>query len=341
MDLSEREKIVLGAIVQNFINTATPVGSSLIAKKTHLNMSPATIRHIMAELERKGYIFQPHPSAGRVPTTHGYRVYVDSLMQRPRLSSLEKEKIRTTLQITARELDDMLKEATRVLAHLSRQLGVVVSPRVEEGIFEKMEIVSLSSERVLVVLSIKSGLVRTITLELETQISQTQLELMTQILNERLSGMRLRDVRANFSKIIRDIRSDEKELLRVFLKNADRIFDFEENLEVVIVGTQYILQQPEFSNLEKFSPVVELLENRDVVIHLLEEEPQSTSLSIKIGEEIPEQRMQECSIISARYQIGRIAGSLGVIGPKRMNYSKLIALVDYTARSISEVYSYN
>ena len=334
--LTDREKLILSAIVQYFIKNAAPVSSSYIAHKEHLSFSPATIRNIMASLEEKGYISQPHTSAGRVPTTIGYRMYVDSLMKRSRLSPDEKAAIRQSLRQSAVELEEIMREATNLLAQLSRQLGIVVSPRLEEGIFHRMEIVRLSSERVLLVLSIQSGMVKTITLEIPTRTSGERLQSVARMLNERLFGMRLIDIRKRFHEIIRDIRNEETGILNQIHQIADRLFDFEEDKEIFFKGTHNIVQQPEFSDLEKFSSVIELLEDQEVIIHLLDVETQNTPISIKIGEEIQEKRMQTCSIISARYRIHNISGTIGIIGPTRMNYSKLVSLVDFTARTITE-----
>jgi len=339
--LTQREKIILSAVIQNFITTAAPVGSALIARKSHLNMSSATIRNVMASLEKRGFIYQPHTSAGRVPTDYGYRYYVDMLMRPQRLSSAEKETIREKLQHSSHEFDEIMKEATRILAHLSRQLGVVVSPHVEQGIFERMEIISLSSERILIVISIKSGLIKTITLELKSQISRKHLQTLTRILNERLYGLKLAEIRKNFREIVKDIPTEEGGLIQIFLQFSDHIFDFEEEKDVLIMGTNYILQQPEFADLGAFFPVVELLENRDIIIHLIDEGKETNPIKIKIGEEIPENRMQQCSIVTTKYRMGNITGSLGIIGPKRMNYSKIVALVQYTAKTITDIFDRN
>ncbi len=338
--LSAREKIVLGEIVQHYISSAMPVSSSLIARRSHLGMSPATIRNIMAALEYKGYIYQPHPSAGRVPNTRGYRVYVDDLMKRARLSVEERHSIRETVQQTVTEFDEVLKEVSRILAHLAKQLGIIISPRIEEGVFERMEIVPISAERILVVISIQSGLVKTIILELNSIIPREKLQLVNQILNERLYGMKLVDIRKKFMDIVKDMRNEESGLIRLILTHANRLFDFEEDIEMYYMGAHYMVQQPDFPNVEKVSSVVEVLEDPRVMLHLLEESNEQ-QVSVRIGEEIREKRLQNCSIITARYQIGSVSGTLGVIGPTRMNYSKLVVLVDYTARTITDVLNKN
>jgi heat-inducible transcriptional repressor len=333
MTLSRREKIVLGEVVRHFILNGVPVSSSLIAQKSRLDMSPATIRSILSELEKKGYIYQPHTSAGRVPKTSAYRVYVDNVMKKSRLSADEKVQISLPIRQSDQELEDVLREVTRLLAQLSHQLGIIVSPRIEQGTFQRMDIISLSSERLLLVMSIDSGFVKTITLEV--------LQLVSQILNERLHGMKLADIRSKFSEIVKDIHNEESGLVRMFVQKADRLFDFEEDIDLYFTGTHHIVQQPDFSNVEKVSSVVRLLEDREYIVHLLDEETQTGPISIKIGEEIKEQQMQECSIITARYRIGFVSGILGIIGPTRMNYGKIIPLVEYTSRTITDFHGEN
>lgn len=341
MSLTEREKLILGEIVRSFISTASPVSSTLIAKNRRMQMSPATIRNIMASLEQKGYIHQPHTSSGRVPKTAAYRTYVDSLMRRTRLSSDEKGKICEPIQHTTIEFDEILKEMTRILAQLSRQLGVVLSPQIEQGVFQKIELVSLASDKVLVIISIESGLLKTITLEVDSVISGDKLYLISQILNERLHGLKITDIRHKFSDIVQDLQYADNGFLKFFSRQADRVFDFGENIEMYFMGTHHILQKEDFSNLAAVSSVMEMLENRNVIAQLLETSANPASTSVKIGEEIEEERMQECSMITARYKVGNINGVLGIIGPTRMNYSKLVALVEYTAQAISEEYGKN
>ena len=341
MQLTEREKLVLDTLIQNFIINATPVSSSLIAKKKYLGMSPASVRNILVELEKKGFVYQPHTSAGRVPMTQGYRLYVDALMKQARLSPEEKKFIHDSIKTSPTEFEDIMREATRILAHLSHQLGISLSPKMDEGIFERMELVKLSSEKILVVISIKSGIIKTITLEIQSETSKERLELVNSILNERLSGLQIGDIRKLFTEIVKDINEDEGGLLKVMTNDADRVFDFDENKEIYYMGTRYIVEQPEFADIQKFTPVVELLESPNIMIQLLDEGNIERPYNIKIGDEIKETRMQQCSIITARYQIGNISGTLGLIGPMRMNYSKLVSLVEYIAKVITERFHSN
>jgi heat-inducible transcriptional repressor len=341
MTLSRRENIVLGEVVRHFILNGMPVSSSLIAQKSRLGMSPATIRNILAELEKKEYIYQPHTSAGRVPKTSAYRVYVDNMMKKTRLSANEKDKISISIRQTDHELEVILREVTRILAQLSHQLGIIVSPRIEHDIFQRMDIISLSSERLLLVMSIESGFVKTVTMEINSMIPREKLQLVSQVLNERLHGIKLADIRSKFREIVKDIHDEESGLVRMFVQKADRLFDFEEDVDLYFTGTHNIVQQPDFSDVEKVSSVVRLLEDREYIVHLLDEETQTDLTSIKIGEEIRDRQMQECSIITARYRVGNVSGILGILGPTRMNYSKIVSLVEYTSRTITDVRGQN
>lgn len=341
MTLSRREKIVLGEVVRQFILNGVPVSSSLIAQKTGLGMSSATIRNVLADLEKKEYIYQPHTSAGRVPKTSAYRLYVDDVMKKSRLSADEKDKIYVSIRKSESEFEDVLKEITRILAQLSQQLGIIVSPRIEQGIFQRMEIISLSSEKLLLIMSIESGFIKTVTVEVSSLISREKLQLVSQILNERLHGMNLAEIRSKFHEIVKDIWNEDSGLVKIFAQKADRLFDFEEDIELYFNGTDNIFHQPGFSNVETISSVVGMLEDRSYVVHLLDEETQTEPISIKIGEEIKEQRLRECSMITARYRVGNINGILGIIGSKRIDYSKMASLVEFTARTINDVHGKN
>lgn len=339
--LTDREKLVLEAVVNRFITTANPVASGQVAKFGYFNFSPATIRNIMASLEEKGYIYQPHTSAGRVPTSAGYRLYVDHLMKRGRLTTAERDIIRRVVSQNPGDFENLLKEATRILARLSRQLGVLVSPHLQEGIFHRLDITRLSSDRILLILSIKSGLVKTITIELRSGISDRELQFVEQVLNERLHGLKLHQIREDLGQIVRDLRRGRNDILDLMIRNASRLFDFTDDSDVYVTGTQHILRQPEFSDRYRVSRVVEVLEDKNVIVHLLDDSTSQRGISVRIGDEIGEQKMSHCSLIAARYRIGEVAGSLGIIGPMRMNYGHLIALVDYTANLLSSSFEPN
>ncbi|MFN3385259.1 MAG: heat-inducible transcriptional repressor HrcA [Candidatus Thermochlorobacter sp.] len=343
-ELTEREKEVLGLIIQNFILTATPVGSRFLSKRSDLGLSDATIRNVMADLEEEGYITHPHTSAGRVPTDKGYRLYVSSMMRVGTLSQSERAKIDQNIEqivATAQDSDDILRESSRILGKISRQIGIVLSPKLSKGVFEKLEIVSLSSNKIMVIISIQSGLVKTIVLEAHSNVPRSKLDALAQMLNERLSGLTLEEIRQSFPERIADC-ADDTGLIRVFIDSAERLFDNPPDTDRLhVAGTENILAYPEFEKREKIRGIIELIENENVIVHLLEEvgsaDASSTieGVSIRIGKENHDSKMKECSIVTAQYSVGNAVGTVGVIGPTRMDYSKVVRVINYMAKRLS------
>jgi heat-inducible transcriptional repressor len=338
-ELNQREKAILRSIVQQFILTATPVGSRNITKKYDIGFSPATVRNVMSDLEDSGFINHPHTSAGRVPTDKGYRYYVDSLMDIEKLNIKEKGLIENGLKSIIDEEDELVKVTSTLLSSITRQIACVTYPNLESGILEKIQIISLTSTRVLAVISIKSGLVKTITLELETGLKESQLKSVQSLLNEKLSGLSLEEIRTTFKERFSDANEDQKPIIRLFVDSIDKLFkdDFKSE-RMIVTGAKNIIQQPEFENPENFQSIIELIEDKDVIIHIMEKssELKKEEVHISIGSENIEKKLKEYSFVSKEYKFGETSGTLGIIGPKRMEYSRIIAIVDYLARVLSE-----
>jgi len=339
-ELTQREELVLRYIVQNYILTANPVGSRYLSKRLEEeSISAATIRNTMADLEEKGYISHPHTSAGRVPTDLGYRFYVDTLVGNGRLSEAERNTIRKNIDPTA-PTPVLMKDASRLIGLISQQLGLMRAPELLNSVLERLEMVPLSSTRLLVVLSLRAGLIRTVTLEVHDQeLSRRSLDGVIRMLNERLAGLTLREIRTSCHERLRDVATGrEGRLMQFLLGSADRIFtgggDFE---RVQVSPTTNILQHPEFSNPEQVRGIVELIENEEMVVHLLDSHPgDGVSVEITIGEEHRNERMLGYSLITTRYRVGGTTGTIGLIGPKRMDYSRMITVVEYIAKTISD-----
>ncbi len=339
-ELNEREKNILRYIIQQFILTASPVGSRNITKRYELGISPATVRNIMSDLEESGYIDHPHTSAGRIPTDKGYRFYVDSLMDIPRLRNSEKERINKSLDPENIEAGELIRTASVLLSSITKQLACVTYPNIETGIFEKLQIVPINPKRILVAISIKSGLVKTITLELDSEIKPEMVNSIQNLLNERLSGLSLREIHLSHNERFSDIAENEKAVIRLFIDSVDKIVkDMKKPDKVVITGASNVIRQPEFEDPDKFQGVIELIEDKDIIVHILEKSMESVDnrVFISIGSENKSQKLSEYSFISKEYKIGDITGSLGIIGPKRMEYSKTIAIVDYVTKILSEI----
>ena len=340
IELNEREKNILRYIIQQFILTASPVGSRNITKKYNIGVSPATVRNIMSDLEDNGYIDHPHTSAGRVPTDKGYRFYVDSLMDVQKLRSSEIGIINKGFESNQAETNDLLKITSILLSNITKQLACVMYPKLETGILEKLQIVRLSSTKILVIISIKAGLVKTITLELSSDIKSSQINSVQSLLNERLTGLTFKEIRATFKERLKDVHEDQKPVIRLFVDSIDKIFkDDRKTDKLVITGAKNVIRQPEFEDPQKFQGVIELIEDKDIIIHILEKNNDNASdqVVISIGKENNLEELNEYSFVSKEYSLGDISGTLGIIGPKRMEYPKVIAIVDYIAKMLSEV----
>lgn len=336
--LTERQKEVLKNVVQTFILTATPVGSRGLSKRSDLGLSPATIRNVMADLEDQGFISHPHVSAGRIPTDKGYRLYVDGLMGIEMLSQKDKDGIYQNLSgIT--ETEDLLKEASKLLSRISKQLSVVSTPHLRTGVLTQLEIIQISNSKLMAIMSIRSGLVKTITMEITFEISRSKIEEISRFLNERLCGLTLNEIRETFHDRVKDAENEDTGLIRLFLCNADKLFnDFYSRERLHISGTTNILSQPEFESPEHIKSIIELIDNEDIIIHVLEkfeEKNKCDNVTIMIGSENDIERLQDYSLIISSYRIGETTGTIGIIGPTRMEYSKVIPIVSCVAEAVS------
>lgn len=340
-ELTDREKIILRSIIQQFILTASPVGSRFITKKYDIGISPATVRNIMADLEEFGFINHPHTSAGRVPTDKGYRFYVDSLMEIQKIKNSEKGIINKGLDFESAETEEILRITSLILSNITRQLACVTYPRLESGILARIQLVTLSTNRLLVVISIKGGLVKTITLEVYSQLKASLLESVQNLLNERLYGLTFKEIRTTFEEIFTDIDEEQKPVIRLFVESVDKIFkEASSGSSLFITGAGNIIKQPEFEDPEKFPGIIELIENKDIIIHILDKGSGAgtNQVFISIGRENEDRKLEEYSFVSKEYKYGDTSGTLGIIGPKRMEYSKVVAIVDYMTKMLSEIF---
>ena len=335
--LSDREKEILESVVLHFVLTGNPVGSRTLAKKSIEKLSPASIRNVMADLEDKGFLDHPHTSAGRVPTSRGYRHYVDNLIDLAELPDEEKRLIKQNIGEFTGDIDLILERTIQVLSRISNLLGVILTPKFDEGILEKFDIVRTSSEKLLVILSIKDGIAKTIMLEVRHDLSDDMIINVNSLLNERLAGLRIREIKKTFKDRLGDIVDDESGLIRLFIDSADKLFDFKRYSNVLYSGTSNILNYPEFSDVNKFATLIELFEERNIIVHMMEKRSTPPELKVTIGEENEEELIKDCSIITAPYSVGDVDGILGVVGPTRMIYPRVIPIVDFTAKLITQL----
>ncbi|HET7024477.1 MAG TPA: heat-inducible transcriptional repressor HrcA [Gemmatimonadales bacterium] len=332
--LTDREVRVLEAVIQTYIETAEPAGSQTIAKRFGIGVSSATIRGTMSDLEDKGFLFHPHTSAGRIPTDRAYRLYVDHILHPTPVgvgvrSALEQE-------LPARSaVEGLLQRAAEVLGVLTQELGVAAGPALESAVLERLELVQVASERLLLVFNLKSGVVRTIFVHAKALIAPDAVAEVARILNERLAGLTLREIRASLADRLRDTRAagDGRDLLNIFIAEGDEIFSLGGAADAVVLGSAKMLaDQPEFASNERMRELLTLTERRDLIKQALATRAQG--LTITIGGEHGDQDLAGFTLVTSTYRVGELRGVIGVLGPTRMPYDKVIGLVQHTSRLV-------
>jgi len=337
-ELNDREKSILRSIVQSYILTATPVGSRFLSKTSEeFTLSSATIRNVMADLEEMQFISHPHISAGRVPTDKGYRCYVDTLMDVQALPEQERHVVKE--QLTALSQEQALKDASKILGALSHCLAIVELPQMSDIIIKRVHLLPLSSDRLLIAMELESNIVRTVTLETDLSVDSSALDQTAEFINSRISGKSIRFVREHLVEMMMEGVKGHHNLLRLFIDSVDTLLNPHalNDEKVHIAGAQHLLEYPEFDSPNQLRGVIELVENEDVIIHLLDqrEEKIDNSVQIVIGNEMKEQRLIEYSMVMGSYSMKGAYGSIGLIGPKRMNYAKMVSLVKYMGQVLS------
>jgi heat-inducible transcriptional repressor len=339
--LSDREHHVLEAVVRNYILSASPTGSRFLSKQPDFDFSPATIRNIMGDLEERGFISQPHTSAGRIPTDKGYRYYVDQMMKSMELPREVKDQIKSYLsRVEPSDLHLLMEATSKALSRASHLFGIILAPKLSSGVFRHVHIYSIESQRVLLHLTIDSGFVKTMVLELKTEVDASRLERACQVINERFFGLTLEDMLAHDETIFNNVETCELGLIRLFVPSIKKLIESGLDEAVFTEGETNIVVQPEFSSKDQVSGIIEILEEKKLLLHLFEKEQANKSgVIISIGGENAEGQLQSFSVVKTQYHVGRLEGSLGVIGPKRMPYPFLVSAVDYTAKLLGQMYS--
>lgn len=339
-DLSHRETRVLEAVIQMYIETAEPAGSQAVARRSALGVSPATVRAAMSELERKGYLFHPHTSAGRIPTDKAYRTYVDRLMRSQTPSDRERHALVAEFPESGSELENILRRAAQVLSVLTQELGVAAAPALDEVTLERLELVRLSSERLLMVFNLRSGVVRTIFVQIPAIVAEEVVAQVAGVLNERLAGLSLREIRTTLSERLRDAAHEPKgrQLLNIFLAEGEDLFDLTMTSPDLHLGTaQMLAEQPEFASNERMRELFDITERREVLKEAMRNRRQG-GVMVTIGGENLDPALSDLTLVTASYARGDLMGVIGVLGPTRMPYDKIVGLVDHTSRLIEGLF---
>lgn len=338
--LTDRERTVLQAVIESYIETAEPTGSRRIVQRYDLGVSAATVRNTMADLETKGFLTHPHTSAGRMPTDLAYRFYVDALMSRRPVSRRQRAKIERELAGEG-AFEQLVRRAAKVLGLLTGELGLAVGPTLARATLRQLEFVPIDSGKALLVLTLESGVVRTIYVDLPLAIPRETLSAVATVLNERLAGSTLREIHATLNERLRDVSVPDagaESLVNIFVESGPDIFDWAVGGDDVHLGnTSYLADQPEFTTGHSLRELIELTERRDLLASVLGERGTSGGPKITIGAEHGTPELAGLTIITATYAVSDLKGVVGVIGPTRMPYEKVVAIVDYTSSLVSSL----
>lgn len=336
--LPERSLHLFRALVEHFIEDGQPVGSRTLARDTDLDLSPATIRNVMADLEDVGLLHSPHTSAGRVPTVKGYRLFVDSLLRVDKLDAAQIERIVSEMDIEG-NVHDLMERTSTLLSDITKLAGIVMLPRVEHQELQHVEFVSLSDNRVLVILVVNDQEVQNRIIQTARRYTQSELRQSSNYLNSLYSGKDLQTVRTEILKELQSMKQDVNELMQTAIEMAQKAFiQTEIKDDYVLAGQTNLMDVAELCNVETLKKLFENFNRKRDILHLLEQSIHAKGVQIFIGEESGYDVLGECSIVTSPYEVdGQILGVLGVLGPTRMDYEKVIPIVDITAKMLGTV----
>ena len=332
---SDRACHILRALVEQYIRDGQPVGSRTLSISAGLNLSPATIRNVMADLEDLGFVSAPHTSAGRVPTARGYRFFVDTLLQLQPLAMTEISRLQAQLvEEAAGDAKAVASVASSALSALTRMAGVVTLPRQMHLTLRQIEFLPLSNQRVLAILVVNDSEVQNRILHMDRDYAESELRRAANYLNDKFVGRDLREVRARVVEELQSTREAMNQLMIDAVSIAQRAIELEpEPSELVLSGETRLMEFQELSDVEKLRQIFELFSQQREILTLLDRSIATRGVQIFIGEESGYRILDECSVVAAPYRVNEeIVGVLGVIGPTRMAYERVIPIVDITAR---------
>ena len=334
--VSEREELILQAVVHQYITTAEPVGSRAVVKRYRLEISPATVRNVMADLEEMGYLQQLHTSSGRVPTDSGYRYYVDYLMEIQELTQTERQHLETNLRERLSDADEILRQTSQLLALISNQTAIVEAP-IANARVRHLDVLPLDAHRAVLLIADNHGRVRTMTLPVEKSFNPEAAQRLSLFLNDHLQDELVETLSDAFGQKLRMFVDEQRKLAEQAMSLLT-LLPGEKTGQLYLEGATQLFQQPEFKDVGRVQEVFDLLGERDRMMELLRAgivNPDPHNSRVVIGSESKSSGMEYISVVSAPYTIdGEQVGMVGILGPRRMPYSKLSGIVEYTASKL-------
>jgi len=341
--LREKDKTILKIIAESYLKIGKPVSSGFISQKSHLSLSPATVRIIMAKLEKHGFLTQPHTSAGRVPTDKGLRFYVNSLFEEAILPKRQVELLSEDFSLKKGDLNSLLIQVSEILAKYSDNLGFVLSPRISRINFHNIRFIKISEEKIMIIMITTSNLVLTEIVETNEYYSQMELDKVSRYVNQSFRGKNLLVVRDYLLKEIPEYKIKYEHILNKLISLVKAyIYQEEQESEIFLQGTSKLLEKPELFDMEKLKSLFQNFEEKAKLARLLSDFISLDRVKVLIDSELDLPDISGCSLILSHYGYeNQVLGSLGIIGPKRIPYKKIIPLVDYVAKKLSQTISHN
>ena len=337
--LDARAQHLFRVLVQNYIKDGQPLGSRTLTQLADLDISPATVRNIMSDLEAMGYLQSPHTSAGRIPTAQGYRLFVDTLIEVKPLHSNLVSGLKNRLQDQDLNKENLVQTASSMLSSLTSMAGLVTMPQVGQAAFRQIEFLKLSEQRVLAILVVDQKEVQNRIIQLDRDYSESELREMANCLNDILAGCNLHQVRKVLLQQLDGLRQDMDSLMRNAISFGEQIFPIEQEVtsNYIVEGQTNLMEFEELSNIGKLRGIFDAFSQKKDILHLLDRCICTNGIQIFIGSEAGYQALDDCSVISAPYTVNEdVKGVLAVVGPTRMAYDRVIPIVDVTARLLSE-----
>lgn len=339
--LTERKLLILHAIIDDYILTGVPVGSRTLSKRSDIKFSSATIRNEMADLEEEGFLEQPHTSAGRMPSDKAYRLYVDTLMRVASLRPDEIKYIKSYFSSKINEVEQAIGSAAKVLSDITKLTSVVMAPQFSTVEISRIQLVKLTGTRALLVIVFSTGNLKDVIINVPENIEPAYLDMISNMLTERVRGLTLRQAINEISDIIYTDMPSHRDLMDSILDAVKNNAASSGMHRLVLGGTQNIFNHPEYHDFDKAKNFLQLIEEKEPLYNLLSSAT-GMEFTVRIGKENELDGLKDMSVVTATYKIGgKSVGSFGVIGPTRMNYAKVISVLSFVGRSMNELLSSN
>ena len=332
--LDERKKKVLQAIVEEYINTAEPVSSSSISNKYDLNCSSATIRNEMADLDKKGYLEKVHTSSGRIPSAKGYRYYVDELLKDDNISLEEVKYISDKLEIKVHEIEDLTKITANTISEITHYTTVTIGPKADEQIIQEIKFVMLGTKMLLAIIMTDTGMVKETIIKFDEDINEKQIETLNYVFNNKLKGEPIKKIDRPLEEYLFDEMSDMVKVIKPIITQIKKVL-FQDS-QIYLEGARKELDLPEFNSLQVAKNFMNILDKRELMEDMLNS-GFAEDINVYIGEENDKEELKDFSVVTFKHKVGnKDMGTIGIIGPKRMDYSKVISVMKYISKKLNQ-----